>query len=113
MFNHYAGAIGDVDADGFLDYIHMTQMLGLNRSDTLNVTGPVASVVLSKRSINSAVTRGEFLHISPDAVGRQRNASPQQHVQSWKFLPSADQPWREYQYFSGINQSLFHHYMKT
>ncbi|GFO47677.1 protein fam234b [Plakobranchus ocellatus] len=52
----YTGAVGDVNGDGILDYIHVTQLAGPKRSDRGQVIDVFATVHLSKISLGAALS---------------------------------------------------------
>ena len=60
------GAVGDVDGDGFLDYVHVTQMAGPMRGDDGQILDVFASVSVTKLSLTSALSRsGQIVSLAP------------------------------------------------
>ncbi|KAK0055957.1 protein ITFG3-like isoform X1 [Biomphalaria pfeifferi] len=93
MPSSLTGGIGDVDGDRSLDYIHVSQMLGVNRSDTMNITGEISNVVISKYNIKASLDK----HIVFDtSSGHVQLSSDDSSQQTFQFLPSSSQLWTQY-----------------
>ncbi|XP_059166131.1 uncharacterized protein LOC131948559 [Physella acuta] len=100
----HTGAVGDVDGDGSLDYVDITQMLGSNHSDTFVITGQFSNIILSKHSIKTAIAREDFtsLSLTMNLVELQSTSDSRQHVKNLEFLPASLQVWTQY---LGVNRT--------
>ncbi|GFR89898.1 hypothetical protein ElyMa_004290800 [Elysia marginata] len=58
------GAVGDVDGDGSLDYVHVTQMAGTKRADTGHVLDVFASLSITKLSLGAILSQPQITTLS-------------------------------------------------
>ncbi|RUS90942.1 hypothetical protein EGW08_001339 [Elysia chlorotica] len=116
------GAVGDVDGDGSLDYVHVTQMAGPKRGDTGQLLDVFSSVTVSKLSLGASLSDPSLVSLSPTygeaepeyrrthrkgyshSGGTDTHAgtsveslgdSVLRHFEKLQFLPAALQPWAQ------------------
>ena len=109
MCSFPTGAVGDLDGDGGLSYVHITQMTGFLHSDTYDITGSVSKVIIGRSSLAAALTDGEIVTLSQlegqgylSTADRLRN--PNDYFESLEFLPCSSQSWSEYLGAKGDSQ---------
>lgn len=93
------GAIGDVDGDGDLDYISISDMQGTIRSD-LSYVKVMYNVVVSKTNIQGAIDKMVKVPLKKFTTLKE---SEEKSIKDLKMVPISKQPWTEYMGQQGNN----------
>lgn len=92
----FPGAVTDVDGDNSLDYIHLSQMIGTRRSDTLSSMNYISNIVLSKHSMQKAINEKDIVYLNGKDDHDVTSPFLLEHLKSLKFQPRSMQSWTQY-----------------